>query len=101
MPDAIFTLDSLVAGAPAPTLLRLRVLDRRLSERIAHLDAEVDALLRAGGSGGLDTDDAVAAVDVLCAAMAEVGELRDEARRQIARELAARRARRSGVRRWH
>jgi hypothetical protein len=37
---------------------------------------------------------------VLCAAIAEVSELREAARQDVLRERAARRARRSGLRRW-
>ena len=98
MADALLTLDTLATGAPAPGLLALRVLDRELGERIARLDARVDELLRASGTAW--DDDAVGEVDVLCASMAELTELRDEARRHALAELAARRARRSGVRRW-
>ena len=97
MTDALLTIDTLVTGAPAPGLLRLRVLDRELSDRIARLDARVETLLRDTGD---DWDDAVSEIDVLCAAMTELIELRDEARRHAAAELAARRARRRGARRW-
>jgi hypothetical protein len=66
MSDTTFDLDALASGPPAQTLLRLRLLDRRLSARIGVMDARVDELLR-----GEVTDEAVSAVDVLCAAIAE------------------------------
>jgi hypothetical protein len=97
MPDSVFTPETLDAPARRPGLLALRLLERRLDERLAGLDARVDMLLDAPGPY---TDAEVSAVDVLCAAIAEVTELRDAARRDVVRERAARHARRSGVRRW-
>lgn len=97
MPDSVITPETLDAPALRPGLLALREMERRLDDRLAELDARVDMLLAAAGP---HTDAEVAAVDVLCAAIAEVAELRDAARRDAGRQRAARTARRSGVRRW-
>ena len=97
MPAHVITPATLESPALLPGLLELRVLERRLDARLAGLDARVDMLLTQGAAY---TDDDVAEVDVLCAAIAEVEELRAAARRDVLRERTARRARRSGVRRW-
>ena len=97
MTDRILTLRDLTSPGPRPGLYQLRVLERGLRRRIAELDARVDALL------ALDeppTDDQVAEVDVLCAAIAELRELLDEARVEAARDVQRRRARRTRRRRW-
>ncbi|HEX2086823.1 MAG TPA: hypothetical protein VHF89_14180 [Solirubrobacteraceae bacterium] len=97
MPDSVITPQTLDAPALRPGLVSLRLLDRRLCDRLGELDARVDAVL---AEPGPYTDDEIATVDVLCAAIAEVSELREAARQDVVRERAARRARRSGVRRW-
>ncbi len=97
MPSRVTTPAALEAPAIYPGLVELRVIDARLTKRLAELDARVDAALSSLGSRG---EDDVTAVDVLCAAIGEVSELRDAARRDVSRERAARDARRSGVRRW-
>lgn len=97
MPDSVITPESLDSPALRPGVVALRVIDRRLEERLAELDARVDMLL---GAPGPYTDEEVTSVDVLCAAIAEISELREAARRDVIRERAARKARRSGVRRW-
>lgn len=97
MPDSVFTPETLDSPALRPGLVALHALERRLDERLAALDARVDVLLDAAGPY---TDAEIGAVDVLCAAIAEVTELRDAARRDTIRQRAARKARRSGVRRW-
>ena len=97
MPDSVFTPETLDSPALRPSLLVLRELERRLDDRLAELDARVDVLLE---SDAPYTDSEVAAVDVLCAAIVELSELRDAARRDAGRQRAARDARRSGVRRW-
>jgi hypothetical protein len=97
MPAHVITPATLESPALLPGLLELRLLERTLGTRLAELDARVDMLL-AQGDGYSDDD--VGQVDVLCAAIAEVEELRAAARRDVLRERTARRARRSGVRRW-
>ena len=97
MTDRILTPGDLVSPGHRPGLFRLRVLERQLRARIADLDARVDAQLMLDGPPG---DEQVASVDVLCAAIAELQELLDEARREAAAEVHARQTRRSGSRRW-
>ena len=97
MSSRVITPATLESPALLPGLLELRVIERGLDARLAELDARVDELL---AQGSLYTDDDVAEVDVLCAAIAELQELRAAARRDVLRERAARKARRSGVRRW-
>ena len=97
MPSRVTTPATLEAPAIFPGLLELRVMEARLTERLAELDARVDVALSELGARG---EDGVTTVDVLCAAIAEVSELRDAARRDVSRERAARDARRAGVRRW-
>ena len=97
MPAHVITPATLESPALLPGLLELRVLEGRLDTRLAELDARVDMLLADGG-GYTEAD--VAEVDVLCAAIAEVEELRAAARLDVLRERTARRTRRSGVRRW-
>ncbi|HEX2087884.1 MAG TPA: hypothetical protein VHF89_19515 [Solirubrobacteraceae bacterium] len=97
MPDSVITPQTLDAPALRPGLVALRLLERRLCDRLGELDARVDVLL---AEPGPYTEDEITAVDVLCASIAEVTELREAARRDVLREHAARRARRSGVRRW-
>jgi hypothetical protein len=97
MPDRITTFDDLMRRGPRPGLYQLRVLERSLRGRIADLDARVDALLVLDGP---PTDDQVAEVDVLCAAIAELRELRDEARHEAAAHVQRSHRRRSRPRRW-
>jgi hypothetical protein len=97
MPDSVITPETLDFPALRPGALALREIERRLLDRLAELDARVDMLL---SEPGPYTPDEVTAVDVLCAAIAEVSELREAARHDLMRERAARTARRSGVRRW-
>lgn len=97
MPDSVITPETLDSPALRPGVLALRVIERRLEERLAELDARVDMLL---SEAGPYTDEDVTNVDVLCAAIGEVSELREAVRRDLIRERAARKARRSGVRRW-
>src|SRR3712207_905207 len=97
MPARVITPRTLEAPALLPGVVELRVLERRLDDRLAELDARVDVLL---AEPAPYTDHEISAVDVLCASIAEVAELRDAARRDLVRECTARRARRSGVRRW-
>ena len=97
MPDSVITPETLDAPALRPGVLALRVIERQLEDRLAELDARVDMLL---SEPGAYSEEDVTSVDVLCAAIAEVAELRDAARRGVIRERAARKARRSGVRRW-
>lgn len=93
----VITPATLESPALLPGILELRVLELRLDDRLAGLDARLDMLL---AQPGPYTDEEVTAVDVLCAAAGEVAELRDAARRDAFRERAARNARRTGVRRW-
>ena len=97
MPDSVITPETLDSPALRPGVIALRLLEGRLDDRLAELDARVDLAL---SDPRPYSDEDVATVDVLCAAIAEVSELREAARRDILRERAARRARRSGTRRW-
>jgi hypothetical protein len=97
MPDSVITPASLDSPALRPGVVTLRVLVERLSDRLAELDARVDMLL---DSPAPYTDEEITAVDVLCAAIGEVSELREAARQDVLRDRAARKARRRGVRRW-
>ena len=97
MPSRVITPATLETPALLPGIVELRVLERRLTDRLAELDARVDMLL---AEPGPYSDDDVAHVDVLCAAIGEVTELRDAARRDVRRECDTRTARRSGIRRW-
>ena len=97
MPAHVTTPATLEAPALRPSLVELRVLERRLDARLAELDARVETLLH---SPAPYTDDEISHVDVLCAAIAELAELQAAARADVIREHAARKARRSGVRRW-
>ena len=97
MPDSVITPETLDSPALRPGVIALRLLEARLDDRLAGLDARVDMML---SEPGPYTERDVATVDVLCAAIAEVSELREAARQDILRERAARRARRSGTRRW-
>ncbi|HEV2813798.1 MAG TPA: hypothetical protein VGW10_11160 [Solirubrobacteraceae bacterium] len=97
MPHSVITPASLDSPGLRPGVVALRVLEERLADRLAELDARVDMLL---DSPAPYTDDEITAVDVLCAAIAEVSELREAARQDVLRDRAARRARRRGVRRW-
>ncbi len=97
MPERVITPATLEAPAMLPGVVELRVLEGRLNDRLAELDARVDMLLCESGPYGADD---VAAVDILCAAIAEVAELRDAARHDVAHERTTRRARRTGTRRW-
>src|SRR5688500_10352888 len=80
-----------------PGLFQLRVLERELRGRVADLDARVDGLL---DFVGLPTDEQVAEVDVLCAAITEQQELLTEVRAEAARHLERAHERRSRPRRW-
>ena len=97
MPSRVTTPASLETPALLPGVVELRLLERRLGDRLAGLDERVDMLL---AEPGPYTDDEIGRVDVLCAAIAEVAELREAARRDVLRERTARTARRSGTRRW-
>jgi hypothetical protein len=81
----------------SPSLLQLRLLSRRLDADLARMDARVNVLLRRPGP---PSDADVAAIDVLCAAIAEVRELQLEARADAAGAVAARRERRTRPKRW-
>jgi len=81
----------------SPGVLALRLLSRRLDDDLARLDARVDELLAAPGP---PSNADIGEIDVLCAAIAEVRELQDEARAEAARAVIARRARRARPRRW-
>lgn len=94
----MYSLDAHLARDPRPTLFELRLAERRLRARLADLDARVQASLTS--DEGLGSEQAVAAVDVLCASISELRELLDETRREIARDVAARSRRRTPVRRW-
>jgi hypothetical protein len=80
-----------------PELLELRVLERQLRGRVAELDKRVDGLL---DFVGLPSDEQVAEVDVLCAAIMEQQELLTEVRAEAARHLERSHQRRSHTRRW-
>jgi len=97
MPAHVTTPATLSAQGLGPGLVELRTLERRLDTRLAVLDARVEKLLHAAGPY---TDDEVSQVDALCAAIAELTELREAARADILRQRADRTARRSGVRSW-
>ena len=97
MPAHVTTPATLSAQGLGPGVVELRLLERRLDTRLAVLDARVVELLNAAGPY---TDDEVSQVDALCAAIAEVTELRDAARADILRERDDRTARRAGVRSW-
>lgn len=81
----------------SPGVHPLRLLERRLEPHVARMDRRVDALLF---SAAPPTRAQVAEIDILCAAIAEVRELLDVARDEVAREAMARRARRARPRRW-
>ena len=97
MTDRLITLDDLTRPGRPPGLFELRVLERSIRDRLARLDARVDRLLALEGP---PTDDEVAEVDVLCAAIAELRELLDQARRDAAHDVQRRHARRTPRRRW-
>jgi hypothetical protein len=97
MTDRITTVHSLLHRGPRPDLYELRLLERGFQRRLAELDARVDELLDLAGP---PTDEQVAAVDVLCAAICELQELREEAHREAAHHVARHHARRSRTRRW-
>jgi hypothetical protein len=80
-----------------PGLFQLRVLERELRGRVAELDDRVDGLL---DFVGIPTEEHVAEVDVLCAAITEQQELLDEVRAEAARHLERSHERRSHPRRW-
>ena len=94
----VHSLDAQLGRDPRPSLFELRLAERRLRTRLAELDARVQGSLFA--DDGLGSTEAVATVDVLCAAIGELRELLEETRREIARDVAARHARRSSARRW-
>src|SRR3712207_2162153 len=100
MTDRVITLHDLTNPARThgrPGLFQLRVLERELRGRLAVLDKRVDGLL---DFVGLPTDEQVAAVDVLCASIAELQELLDEVRAEAALHLERSHERRSRPRRW-
>ena len=100
MPDRLTILRDLTNphGTHArPGLFQLRVLERELRGRIADLDRRVDALL---DFVGLPSDEQVAEVDVLCAAIMEQQELLTEVRAEAAQHLERSHHRRSHSRRW-
>jgi hypothetical protein len=100
MTDRLTTLPDLTDphGLHArPGLFQLRVLERELRGRIADLDGRVDALL---DFVGLPSDEQVAEVDVLCAAILEQQELLTEVRAEAAHHLERSDRRRSHPRRW-
>ena len=97
MPKHVTTPATLEAPALRPGVVELRLLERRLDARLSELDARVEGLLNAPSPY---TDDEIARVDVLCAAIAELTELRDAARTDVLRDRAERQARRTGIRRW-
>src|SRR5688500_11102792 len=73
MPAHVTTPATLEAPALRPGLVELRLLERRLDARLAKLDARVEELLHAPSPY---TDDEIGQVDVLCAAIAELAELK-------------------------
>lgn len=98
MTDRLLTLRDLTSrSGPRPGLFVLRRLERALLDRLAELDARVDVLLVLDGP---PTDEQVAQVDVLCAAIGELQELLEEARAEAAHDVRRRRARRAPQRRW-
>ena len=97
MTDRVFTPGDLSGSGLRPSLFELRVLERRLRERVRELDLRVDDLLVLDGP---PTASQVGQVDVLCAAIAEARELLDEVRREATAEVQDRRDRRVGPRRW-
>jgi hypothetical protein len=99
MTDRLLTPGDLTGPGPAPKpgLFELRMLERRLRERVRELDLRVDEVLVLDGP---PTGEQVARVDVLCAAIGEARELLDEVRREAAAEVQDRRARRARPRRW-
>ena len=92
------SLDAQLGRDRKPTLYELRLAERRLAARIAALDDRVQVALFA--DDGLGSPQAIAAVDILCAALGELRELLDETRREIDAELTARETRRTLPRRW-
>ena len=100
MTDRVLTLHDLTNPARThgrPGLYQLRVLERELRGRLADLDQRVDGLL---DFMGIPDDARVAAVDVLCAAIAEQQELLAEVRAEAARHLERSHERRTRPRRW-
>ena len=81
-----------------PGLFQLRVLERELRAGVGVLDDRVDAILL--HVDGPPTDEQVAEVDVLCAAIRERHELLDEVRTEAARHLERTHERRTRPRRW-
>jgi hypothetical protein len=100
MTDRVTTLSDLTNPMRThgrPGLFQLRVLERELRGRLAELDQRVDGLL---DFTGIPTDEQVAAVDVLCASIAEQQELLQEVRAEAARHLERSHERRRRPRRW-
>ena len=97
MTDRLLTSGRLSGSGPRPSLFELRVLERRLRERVRELDLRVDELLVVDGP---PTAAQVGQVDVLCAAIAEARELLDEVRHEATAEVQDRRSRRAQPRRW-
>jgi len=93
----ITTLTVLAGGDERIGLFELAVLERRLRDRIDDLDARVQRHL--SFAGGF-SDEAVAGIDVLCAAIAEARELHGAVARELHAERSRRRERRDTVRRW-
>ena len=92
------SLDAQLGRDHRPTLYELRLAERGLLTRISALDHRVQVALFA--DDGLGSSQAIAAVDILCAALGELRELLDETRREIDAELTARETRRALPRRW-
>jgi hypothetical protein len=98
MTKRLLTVHDLTAPRRRRTdLFELRSLERRIEDRIERLDARVDDLLALDGP---PFEEAAAEIDVLCAAIGELRELLDEARREAALHASERRRRRSRPRRW-
>jgi hypothetical protein len=100
MSDRLLTVRALTNPSSAhagPGAAELRALDRELRRRLAMLDARVDRLLQIEGA---PSDEQVAEVDVLCAAITEAQELLEEARAAAHERIRSRRARRARPRRW-
>ena len=83
MPDHLLTLRDLTGLRTPLGHYELRVIERSLRERLRDLEARVDAVLAHPGPPSFEQ---VGAVDVLCAAIAELREMLDETRREGRRD---------------
>lgn len=81
MTDRILTSADLLEPQTRASLFDVRHAERALRARIDVFDARVDDLLELPGP---PSDEHIAEVDVLCAAIAELGELLDELRGETA-----------------